>query len=185
MNEPQWKIERQPAWLATAIKKSITELPGGYEEAAEWLDTTENAVFNRLRAGGDQIFPLGWAMVLQRAGGTHHVAHAVARASGGVFVSLPDIEEVDNADVNQRLLEVIEQISIYSQKIRLAIEDGVVDPHERLAINDELYRTITKLQGHASLVYRIFCVAEMSGARECAAPGAVASNVSMYGETNA
>jgi hypothetical protein len=31
-------------------------LDGGYVEAAEWLGVTENALFNRLRADGDQIF---------------------------------------------------------------------------------------------------------------------------------
>lgn len=60
-NEPIWKVERQPAWLVAAFKKTITELPGGYAEAAEWLGVTENALFNRLRVDGDQIFPLGWA----------------------------------------------------------------------------------------------------------------------------
>lgn len=58
-NEPEWKVDKQPAWLVAAIKKTITELPGGYSEAAEWLGVTENALFNRLRTDGDQIFPLG------------------------------------------------------------------------------------------------------------------------------
>jgi hypothetical protein len=35
--EPEWKVDKQPAWLVAAIKKTITELPGGYSEAAEWL----------------------------------------------------------------------------------------------------------------------------------------------------
>ncbi len=65
-----WKIEKQPEWYVKAVRKTIAALPGGYAEAADWLDVTENALFNRLRADGDQIFPLGWAMVLQRAGGT-------------------------------------------------------------------------------------------------------------------
>ncbi len=51
-----------------------------------------------------------------------------------------------NADINQRLLEVIEQIGSYSKQIRSAIEDGVVEPHEKTAINDELYLSISKLQ---------------------------------------
>ena len=69
--EPEWKVDKQPAWLVAAIKKTITDLDGGYEEAAEWLGVTENALFNRLRSDGDQIFPIGWAMVLQRAGGSN------------------------------------------------------------------------------------------------------------------
>lgn len=82
-----------------AVRKTIAALPGGYAEAADWLDVTENALFNRLRADGDQIFPLGWAMILQRAGGTHFIADAVAQSANGVFVSLPDVEDVDNADI--------------------------------------------------------------------------------------
>ncbi|HAI8884003.1 TPA: DNA-binding protein, partial [Escherichia coli] len=50
--EPEWKVDKQPAWLVAAIKKTITELPGGYSEAAEWLGVTENALFNRLRTDG-------------------------------------------------------------------------------------------------------------------------------------
>ncbi len=178
-----WKVEKQPEWYVKAVRKTIAALPGGYAEAADWLDVTENALFNRLRADGDQIFPLGWAMILQRAGGTHFIADAVAQAANGVFVSLPDVEDVDNADINQRLLEVIEQIGSYSRQIRSAIEDGVVEPHEKTAINDELYLSISKLQEHAALVYKIFCISESNDARECAAPGAVACRD--CGETNA
>ncbi len=158
-----------------SCQKNYRGVAGGYAEAADWLDVTENALFNRLRADGDQIFPLGWAMVLQRAGGTHFIADAVAQSANGVFVSLPDVEDVDNADINQRLLEVIEQIGSYSKQIRSAIEDGVVEPHEKTAINDELYLSISKLQEHAALVYKIFCISESNDARECAAPGVVAS----------
>lgn len=168
-----------------SCQKNYRGVAGGYAEAAEWLDVTENALFNRLRADGDQIFPLGWAMILQRAAGTHYIADAVAQSAGGVFVSLPEIEEVENADINQRLLEVIEQIGSYSKQIRSAIEDGVVEPHEQTAINDELYLSISKLQEHAALVYKIFCISESNDARECAAPGVVASIASGCGETNA
>ncbi|WP_052318743.1 YmfL family putative regulatory protein [Escherichia coli] len=105
MGKHHWKVEKQPKWYVKAVRKTIAALPGGYAEAADWLDVTESALFNRLRADGDQIFPLGWAMVLQRAAGTHYIADAVAQSAGGVFVSLPEIEEVENADINQRLLK--------------------------------------------------------------------------------
>ncbi len=182
-NEPIWKVERQPAWLVAAIKKTITDLPGGYAEAAEWLGTTENALFNRLRAEGDQIFPLGWAMVLQRAGGSNHIADAVARHSQGVFVPLADVDEVDNADINQRLMESIEWIGRHSNFVRKATADGVIDAEERAQIEENSYQVIAKFQEHVTLLYRVFCVAEKSDARECAAPGALACRIS--GETNA
>ncbi|MDN8599040.1 YmfL family putative regulatory protein [Citrobacter sp. S2-9] len=173
-NEPKWKVERQPLWLVAAIKKTITDLPGGYAEAADWLGVTENALFNRLRVDGDQIFPLGWVLVLQQAGGTHHIADAVARYSGGVFVPLVALDDVANADINDRLLETMEWIGRHSQMIRGYIADGVIDEQERRNIDENSYQVMAKWQEHLTLLYRVFCAPEKSDARECAAPGALA-----------
>ena len=175
MGKHHWKIEKQPEWYVKAVRKTIAALPGGYAEAADWLDVTENALFNRLRADGDQIFPLGWAMVLQRAGGTHFIADAVAQSANGVFVSLPDVEDVDNADINQRLMESIEWIGKHSQYLRKATADGVIDQAEREQIEENSYQVMAKWQEHLTLLFRVFCQPEKSDARECAAPGVVAN----------
>ncbi|ECE0793882.1 hypothetical protein QLL71_004398 [Salmonella enterica] len=185
MKEPQWKEEKQPRWWVAAVRRVIVALHGGYTEAAEILGLyradketpSGDAVHNRLRPYSDQVMPIGWAMTLQAASGTHHIAHAVARESGGVFVALPEIEYVDNADINQRLLEAMEELGVYSQKVRAAIEDGVIDRREREEIDAELHRVIVKMQEHASLLFRVFCHPEKGDARECAAPGAVALTV--------
>lgn len=156
-NEPEWKVDKQPAWLVAAIKKTITELPGGYSEAAEWLGVTENALFNRLRTVGDQIFPLGWAMVLQRAGGSNHIANAIARHSNGVFVPLAGVEEIENGDINQRLMESVEWIGRHSQYVRKATADGVIDAQERAQIEENSYQVMAKWQEHLTLLFRVLC----------------------------
>ncbi|KEY58472.1 hypothetical protein SRDD_27190 [Serratia sp. DD3] len=173
MNQ-NWQAEKQPAWLVDAIKKTIASLPGGYAEAVTWLsgDTKEtsvttNSLFNRVRPAGDQTFPLGWAIVLQSASGNYHIARAVAKASGGIFTPLADIDQVDNADINQRLIEAFEQIGHYSQEIKKSIEDGVIDPNEQEAITDELHLTIAKLQEHLTLVLRVFCPPEKVTPKDC------------------
>ena len=43
MGKHHWKIEKQPEWYVKAVRKTIAALPGGYAEAADWLDVTENA----------------------------------------------------------------------------------------------------------------------------------------------
>ncbi|KNC88277.1 YmfL family putative regulatory protein [Trabulsiella odontotermitis] len=177
-NEQDWKVERQPAWLVVAIKKTISSLPGGYDEAAEWLGVTKDAVFNRLRAGGDQIFPLGWAIVLQQASGTKHIADAVSRQSNSVNVPLVDLEDIENGDINQRLMEAIEWIGQHSKYLRQATADGVIDEAEREQIEANSYQVMAKWQEHISLLFRIFCAPEKSDARECAAPGVMANNSS-------
>lgn len=165
-NQPEWKkVEKQPAWLVAAIRRTIADLPGGYEEAAEILgvyksdDVTPatDPLHNRLRTTGDQIFPLGWAMVLQAAGGSNHIANAVARNSNGLFVPLADVDDVDNADINQRLMESIEWIGRHSQYIRKATADGVIDAAERAQIEENSYQVMTKWQEHLTLLFRVFC----------------------------
>ncbi|MBK5146029.1 DNA-binding protein [Budviciaceae bacterium BWR-B9] len=155
-----WKAEKQPAWLVIAIKKTIAALPGGYSDAAEWLDVTENAIFNRLRADGDQIFPMGWALVLQRASGTTHIADAVSRHSNSVNVPLVDIGEVDNDVINNHLLDAITWMGKHSEKVKLAIADGVIDLAERESLEDDSHQVIAKWMEYNTLLYRYFCPPE-------------------------
>ena len=45
MGKHHWKVEKQPEWYVKAVRKTIAALPGGYAEAADWLDVTENAFY--------------------------------------------------------------------------------------------------------------------------------------------
>lgn len=176
VGKPEWQIERQPAWLVVAIKKTISSLPGGYAEAAEWLGVTEDALFNRLRTNGDQIFPMGWAMVLQQAGGTKHIADAVSRQSNSVNVPLVEMDSVDNADINQRLMESIEWIGKHSAYLRKATADGVIDETEREQIEENSYQVMAKWQEHLTLLYRVFCPPEKANAPGCSPERSIAIN---------
>lgn len=152
-----WQAEKQPEWVIAVARKIITGLPGGYAEAAEWLGVTENALFNRLRHDSNQIFPIGWLIVLQQAGGTTLFADAVSRQSNSVNVRLPSIEEIENGDVNLRLMEAIEYIGKHSELIRRATEDGVIDAEERRAIDENSYQVVAKFQESIMLLYSVFC----------------------------
>ncbi|MEQ4627649.1 YmfL family putative regulatory protein [Providencia manganoxydans] len=183
-----WQAEKQPAWLVAAIRKTISSLPGGYDEAPEWLgkkDTdnptgvTTQSLYNRLRTDGDQLFPLGWAMVLQQASGNHFIANAVAKASGGVFVPHPDIGDVDNDDINIRLMEALTAVGEYCERIKKAIADGEIDDREKQEIDDSFHVTNVKFHEHLSLVYRVFCRPEKVDAPDMRSEASVANNYSV------
>jgi len=181
--EPEWKVEKQPAWLVSAIRKTIAALPGGYAEAAEILDETKNSLFNRLRAGGDQIFPMGWAMVLQSAAGVSYIADAFSRETdNGTHVpgAVPDDE---NEEIGLRLAELVGRLGDLVNAYRHYIEDGVVDRGEWQSLNDIAYQFRVTLMTFLNLISSVYCLPEMSEARECAAPGPLACRFS--GETNA
>lgn len=182
-NKPEWKIEKQPAWLVAAIRKTIAALPGGYAEAAEILDETQNSLFNRLRAGGDQIFPMGWAMVLQSAAGVSYIADAFSRETdNGIHVSgaVPDDE---NEEIGLKLAELVGRLGDLVNAYRWYIDDGVVDKGEWQSLNDIAYQFRVTLMTFLNLISRVYCLPEMGEARECAAPGPLACRIS--GETNA
>jgi hypothetical protein len=102
-----------------------------------YTDDVTELCSNRLRTDGDQIFPLGWAMVLQAAGGSNHIANALRNSAAFV---LADVEEIDNGDINQRLMESIEWIGKHSQYLRKATADGVIDAAERAQIEENSYQ---------------------------------------------
>ncbi|ELF3920589.1 hypothetical protein RNF01_002954 [Salmonella enterica] len=181
-----WRQLMQPDWYLDVARGIVTGLRGGYTEAVSWIGhreavgetgTTKSSLENRLRGDGDQIFPLGWTVLLDQVNGTHHFADAVAREYGGTYVPPIEIEYVNNADINQRLLEVYEELGILSQKARGAMEDGVIDSREKREINHEHHQVIAKLEEYRALLLMLGRP-EKGDARECAAPGTVASSVS-------
>ena len=150
--EPEWKVEKQPAWLVAAIRKTIAALPGGYAEAAEILDETQNSLFNRLRAGGDQIFPMGWAMVLQSAAGVSYIADAFSRETdNGIHVpgAVPDDE---NEEIGLKLAELVGRLGELVNAYRHYIEDGVVDRSEWQSLNDIAYQFRVTLMTFLNLI---------------------------------
>ncbi len=80
---------------------------------------------------------------LQRAAGTHYIADAVAVSAGGCSYRFLKLREVENADINQRLLGDHRTDRELLKADSFVIEDGVVELHEQTATNDELYLSIS------------------------------------------
>lgn len=143
-----------------AIRKTIAALPCGYAEAAEILDETQNSLFNRLRAGGDQIFPMGWAMVLQSAAGVSYIADAFSRETdNGIHVpgAVPDDE---NEEIGLKLAELVGRLGELVNAYRHYIEDGVVDRSEWQSLNDIAYQFRVTLMTFLNLISRVYCLPE-------------------------
>jgi hypothetical protein len=93
-------------------------------------------------------------MVLQQASGTTY-RRCVSSSFKWRQRSAGGIEDVDNADINQRLMETIEWISEHSQYVRIATADGVIDADERERIEENSYKVMAKWQEHLTLLYRV------------------------------
>ena len=164
MGNEHWKVEKQPAWLVAAVRKTIAALPGGYSEAAEIIDVTEDALFNRLRAGGDQIFPMGWAMTLQKAAGVSYVADAFSRETdNGIHVSGTAYED-ENEEIGLKLAELVGQLGSLVSAYREYIDDGVVTRGEWQSLNEIAYQFRVTLMTFLNLISRVYCLPEKDDA---------------------
>ncbi|WP_145505353.1 YmfL family putative regulatory protein [Yersinia alsatica] len=164
-HDPTWLVEKQPAWLVVAIKKTIASLPGGYAEAAEWLGVTQNAIFNRLRTDGDQIFPMGWAMVLQQASGKTYIADATSRATGGFHTPFVEVD-TDNEEIGIKLAELVGRLGDLVNAYRQYIGDGVISRQEWHSLNDIAYDFRVTLMQFLNLVSMVYCEAEKGDATD-------------------
>ncbi|MDX7987838.1 DNA-binding protein [Xenorhabdus sp. 12] len=163
MKNEHWHIEKQPQWYSRVVKRMITKLSGGYKEAAEWLGITENSVYNRLRDEGDQVFPIGFAEVIQRACGEPLLVEEMARRAGGVFVPSPEVE-VDREDIAAKFNELVGKMGELAHRWNEFTADGVIDQQEREELNyiGEQLQVLTL--GYLSLSYRYFCPSEKGNA---------------------
>ena len=100
--------------------------------------------------------PVDEFLAMQGIVGSTAFAEFVAQQSGGVFVPLPDVADVDNDELLTRQLELAEEVGTIARLMKESIRDGSINAGERSALYDEaskLFRMAHELVGVAVLVY--------------------------------
>jgi hypothetical protein len=151
------------------IKKSITDMigaAGGWEDAAYKLGMSISVLQNRVYGKKGSVLSIDHALSLQTISNTTLFAEAIALASGGTFVALPQItdEDVTNEELLLKFQQLCEEFGRLGHRHREATEDGHVDAQERAdlqAIADSMHRRIQEL---LAITFRIYCVSETDGA---------------------
>jgi hypothetical protein len=112
----------------------IKAFPGGWDAIVGALGMSRNALENRIYERKGQDVGVDLALQMQSFSATTHFAEAVATASGGIFVTLPD----DLSDANECLMAKSHALYIelgqYFQDIRTATADNVIDKKERVTL---------------------------------------------------
>lgn len=97
------------------------------------------------------------AMMIQSYSGTTLFAEAVASASGGVFVELPEAGPLDGIDLMAKFHELYAEIGDLSKTYAAAVADGEIDKRERAAlerIENNMHKTMKELMG---TMFRVYC----------------------------
>lgn len=153
------------------IRKSyvgmIKNFPGGWDAMAAALSLSRNALENRIYEHKGQSLLVETALQLQTFSRTTYFAEAVAAASGGTFLKLPENIPTDDEPLLKKFNTLYAQLGTFSKHFGEATEDNRINKRERAdltAIGDDMQRTIVEL---LALTFRIYCEDAKSSAAEC------------------
>ncbi len=143
--------------LRSAVVKMIATISGKWVVAAAHLGMTENALKNRAYETKGQSLSTDDALALQQLSGTTLFAEAIASMSGGTFVKLPCIGEMENDSIQQLFNQNYVEIGRLFDAFTAAVADGVIDDRERTQIEmhgEELHR---KTETLLALMFSVYC----------------------------
>ncbi|OBU84523.1 hypothetical protein MY55_21465 [Chromobacterium subtsugae] len=132
-------------------------MPGGWAAMAAALGFSKDGLENRVYERKGQAVSVHEAMQMQAFSGSSIFAEAVAADSGGVFVPLPDIDTVDDAEIQRVYMELVDEVGCLAREWREATRDGEVDKRERQrleAIRDAICAKVTQMN---HLTFQVFC----------------------------
>lgn len=121
--------------LRQVVSAVVCAYPGGRECAASRLGLQLKQFDNRVYENAGSR-PLSYDQIhqLELETNTTYLPEFIARLYGGMFVPLSQPEELDNVELFQRSLKTDAKLGRIDQLIANSIEDGVIEPHEALAI---------------------------------------------------
>ncbi|MBC7860305.1 MAG: hypothetical protein H7Z39_16350 [Burkholderiaceae bacterium] len=129
----------------------------GWNGTAATLGLTKSALEARVYEVKGSGMRVDTALLIQAYAGTSHFAQAVAAASGGVFVALPDVGAIDGDDLQAKFHELYAELGLLSQTYSAAIKDGEIDAYERAALDDiaqKMHRTMKELM---ATMFQVYC----------------------------
>ncbi|MCC2961415.1 hypothetical protein LK540_13380 [Massilia sp. IC2-278] len=126
--------------LRNAKLKMIAAAPGGWDVAATYLGLTVAALRNRAYEVKGQVLTDEHSLALQRLSGTTFYAEAIAAASGGMFVQLPDDPLCDDVDLMKKFQDLYAELGTFSSHFREAVEDDNIDSRERALLEEDAAR---------------------------------------------
>lgn len=98
------------------------------------------------------------AMLIQAYAGTKHFAQAVAHASGGVYIDLPEPACIHGEGIDAKFRELVRRLGKLTATFEASIDgDDEIDARERAELEaraQEMHRTLQEL---LALMFHVYC----------------------------
>ena len=121
------------------------------------LGLSRYALENRIYERKHQGIRVDVALQMQEFSQTTYFAEAVAAASGGVFIKLPDPEWMDDDVLQNKFHQLLAEFGTLSNEYLKGIEDGEIDKREKTVLSgiaDNMHKLLTELM---HVMFQIYC----------------------------
>lgn len=143
--------------IRKAYLSMIKSYNGGWDAIAPALGMSRDALENRIYERKGQSLMVETAIQMQAFSGTKFFAEAVATISGGTFVALPSIDQMDNDFIQTKFNETYAELGLLFSAFTAAVQDGEIDAKERQQLEgmgEELHRKTEQLLG---VMFNVYC----------------------------
>lgn len=142
--------------LRQSYLSMIKAFPGGWDAMAGALGMSRDALENRVYERKGQGVTVETALQVQAFSQTTHFAEAVATASGGTFLKLPDDLSEGNELLMSKFQKLYARLGEFSKDFSAATADDLIDSREQAILEHdaaELHKTVAEL---LALTLRIY-----------------------------
>lgn len=143
--------------LRTSYQQMCRAMQGGWAAMAAALGLSKDGLENRVYERKGQEVTVHQAMQMQAMSGTTLFAEAVAADAGGVFILLPQVDGVDDEQIQGLYMELVDEVGRLAREWRAATRDGEVDKKERARLDAIRLAICTKATQMNALTFKLFC----------------------------
>lgn len=143
--------------LRSSYQQMCRAMPGGWAAMAAALGLSKDSLENRVYERKGQEITVHQAMQMQALSDTGLFAQAVAADSGGVFIQLPQVEQVDTEEIQALYMELVDEVGKLAHEWREATRDGEVCKKERARLDAIRQAICTKATQMNALTFQVFC----------------------------
>jgi hypothetical protein len=144
--------------LRKAYQSMIRAFNGGAPAMAGALGISEASLQNRIYEVKGQAIQTEMALAMQRLSGTTFFAEAIAEQSGGMFVSLPEVDDhCDNEELLAKFTQILSDLGELAKTHTAAIADGIVNDREKHDLEQVAAAAHRHIQELLTLTFRIYC----------------------------
>lgn len=143
--------------IRSALVKLVGSVSGTWDVAAAYLGMSTNALRNRVYECKGQSLSIADALALQDLAGNKFFAQAIAAASGGTFVQLPNLGEIENDSIEAKFNQLYAEVGQLFSEFKVDVADGEIDAKERDRLTEKgesLHRSTQEL---LALIFSVYC----------------------------